>query len=240
MLYSNSDYFLLWKPHKLPSTFGKEQSLLDYFHNIPQLQKILNTNSDFWSLISYCYLDGYTLEEGLFTFVDNQTTQFTKEQEFGLLNRLDNDTGGFLYFAKTPEIYTLYKAQQKKWLISKIYLAEVQGNPFFKNTSPAMTIKTPIMHHVFDEEKMVVINSPEDEKKWRWKIHKISTTIELITYNQKENTSLLRITIHKWIRHQIRIHCKSIGAPIIGDTIYGQKHSTADYLHLRSVGMKKQ
>jgi len=63
---------------------------LDYFEDLQQLQTILNSDFDQYS--SYCYLDGYT-QESLVTFLKNQTTQFTKQQEYGLLNRLDNDTG---------------------------------------------------------------------------------------------------------------------------------------------------
>jgi 23S rRNA-/tRNA-specific pseudouridylate synthase len=85
---------------------------LDYFGDSQQLQSILN-NSDFDQYSSYCYLDGYT-EQDIATFLHHQTTKFTKEQEYGLLNRLDNDTGGFLYFAKNPESYQFYKDQQHK------------------------------------------------------------------------------------------------------------------------------
>lgn len=90
MLYTNKNYTLLRKPHKLASTFGEQQSILDYFGDLQQLQSMIN-NSDFDQYCSYCYLSGYT-QEHLDIFLRNQTTQFTKEQEYGLLNRLDNDT----------------------------------------------------------------------------------------------------------------------------------------------------
>lgn len=236
MIYSNQNYTLLRKPHGIASTFWDQQSILDYFGDLQQLQSII-TNSDFHQYSSYCYLDGY-IQQSLATFLKNQTTQFTKQQEYGLLNRLDNDTGGFLYFAKNPESYRLYKEQQKQWETQKMYLAQVHGNPFFKSNEKFITIETPIMHHRFDDQKMIVISDKKDENQWRWNTHNVSTMIELIEYNQEKNISLLRVIIHKGIRHQIRVHLKSIWAPIAGDKLYGPKPPISDTLHLRSIGMK--
>lgn len=54
-----------------------------------------------------------------------QVDTFGQEQEFGLLNRLDNDTGGFLYFARNQKAYDVYKELQKEEKITKYYLAQV-------------------------------------------------------------------------------------------------------------------
>lgn len=236
MIYSNKNYTLFRKPHGIASTFWEQQSILDYFEDWEQLQSIIN-NSDFDQYHSYCYVNGYT-QEHLDTFLKNQTTKFTKEQEYGLLNRLDNDTGGFLYFAKNQESFGFYKEQQRKWAIQKMYLAEVHGNPFFTSKETIKTIDTPIMHHRFDDQKMIVLIDEKSKNQWRWEPHQVSTTIELIEYIKERNTTLLRVMIHKGIRHQIRIHCKSIWAPIVGDKLYGPKPPISDILHLRSIGMK--
>jgi 23S rRNA-/tRNA-specific pseudouridylate synthase len=58
----------------------------------------------------------------LFDQVDNANNaiitdlknQFSKTDEYGLLNRLDNDTAGLLYFARTPEIKKQRKQLQKE------------------------------------------------------------------------------------------------------------------------------
>lgn len=237
MLYTNWNYYLLRKPHWIASTFGPQQSILDYFQTPEQLQSIIQKDSDFDKYSQFCYLEDFTKCDFVI-FINNQISQFTKEQEFWLLNRLDNDTGGFLYFAKNPQIYSFYKEQQHQWEIQKMYLAEVQGNPFFKTDKQSMVIDSPIMHHRFDDQKMIVITDKEDENKWRWDCHKVSTTIELIRHDKIQNTSLLSVMINKWIRHQIRVHCKSIGAPILWDIIYWPKPPLSDFLHLWSIGMK--
>jgi 23S rRNA-/tRNA-specific pseudouridylate synthase len=58
-------------------------------------------------------------------FIKNQKSNFTKEQEYGLLNRLDNATSGFLYFAKNKDFYDKFKKLQKEEKIEKVYYAKV-------------------------------------------------------------------------------------------------------------------
>lgn len=238
MLYSNQNYYILRKPNGIASSFGLQQSILDFFKSPAQLQSIIQNNSDFNKYHSYCYIDAYILDQDISLFIENQTTQFTKEQEYGLLNRLDNDTGWFLYFAKNTESFRLYKEQQQKWELQKMYLAQVHGNPFFKTNETKIIIDKPIMHHSFDDQKMIVVATPADKSKGRWSLHHVATSLELIKHNTETNTSLLRVMIHKWIRHQIRIHCKSIWAPIVWDKLYGPKPPISDILHLRSIGIK--
>ena len=234
IIYENQNFYLLWKPRGVPSTFGKEKSLLDYFWDRSELENLLKNNTDFEYCFPYISLDWFTKLEDISIFLDNQLGHFSKEQEFGLVNRLDNDTGGFLYFAKTQEDSRLYKSLQLKEQIQKTYLAEVQGNPFYHSSETSKTITTPIMHHIHSDDKMITITSPWDEKKWRGKSHYVSTFIQLIHYNSEKNTSLLKVIITKWIRHQIRVHLASLWSPILWDIVYTNKLKESD-LHLWSI-----
>lgn len=54
--------------------------------------------------------------------------KFGKEDEYGLLNRLDNDTEWFVYFAKTMADKEKYLQLQDEWTMSKIYLCAVSGD----------------------------------------------------------------------------------------------------------------
>ncbi|USN55798.1 MAG: hypothetical protein H6765_04355 [Candidatus Peribacteria bacterium] len=51
---------------------------------------------------------------------------FDKTAERGLLNRLDNDTQGWLYFASSPEVAVQYDIFQQDGLIEKQYVAQVK------------------------------------------------------------------------------------------------------------------
>lgn len=44
-----------------------------------------------------------------------------------------------------------------------MYLAEVHGNPFFKTSEKTLNITFPIMHHRFDDQKMIVLVDEKDE-----------------------------------------------------------------------------
>lgn len=62
------------------------------------------------------------------------TRMFSREEEYGLVNRLDNDTAGFLYFAKTPEIKEKYKKLQKSNAFYKLYVCDVYGKVSLEKT----------------------------------------------------------------------------------------------------------
>lgn len=191
--------FYLRKPANIPSSFWQQESILDL-------------------------LEKWVLDKN---FTNNQLKIFSKDDEYWLLNRLDNATSGFLYFAKTPEIFHNFKNLQKENKINKVYYAKVDwAFPFNKKI-----VDFPIMHK--NKSKMIVIKSPKDTKKWRWKQHFVKTQIEKIYFNKRLNETYLKIIITKWIRHQIRAHLASIWYPIIWDSLYWWKN--ADKLYLFSV-----
>jgi len=234
-LYSKEDYFLLRKPRGVASTFGDEKSVLDCFDIPWDLQSLYKNPADTEILSTYVDISTYTQEDDLDVFQKNQVESFSRKQEYGLLNRLDTPTGGFLYFAKTPKAFAQYKADQKQGRIEKTYIAFVEGNPCYKDEKKAIDIYFPIMHLASNPEKMIVVRWFHDENKWRGKRHKGKTSVQLIQYFEKEQKSLVKVTIHKWIRHQIRVHLASIWAPILGDNLYNNKAKVSN-LQLRSVG----
>lgn len=224
-IYQNPDFYFFWKPHGLPSTFGKEKSLLDYIQqwDIESISGIDNTIKP--------YIDPSLKElKDTSQFLKNQTKTFTKTQEYWLLNRLDNDTAGFLYFAKELSIYDKYRQLQAQNKVDKHYIAQVFGN------TTTQTIDYPIMHR--SSKKMLAIKSNEDIKKGTGKQHIVQTFIQTLSYDKKSNISTLLVTIHKGIRHQIRVHLASIGLPIIGDILYGTKlpNPKNEHLCLWSIG----
>ena len=80
----------MWKPSALPTTFGKELCFLDIL-----LGKQPTTTPDFaipQVLLPYIDLpdfDPCVLDKKI---IDKQIAAFGKDQELGLLNRLDNET----------------------------------------------------------------------------------------------------------------------------------------------------
>lgn len=236
-LYSQNDYYLLRKPRGVASTFWAEKSILDCFDIQGELQSLAYWGLDNKILSNYVDISKYSLEQDLDAFQKNQITNFSRKQEYGLLNRLDNATWGFLYFARTPQAFAQYKADQKQGRIEKTYVAFVEGNPCYKDEKKVIDIYFPIMHLASNPEKMIVVKWFHDENKWRGKRHKGKTSVELLEYFPDEQKSLVKIKIYKGIRHQIRVHLASIWAPILWDNLYNNKSKVSD-LQLRSVGFE--
>jgi 23S rRNA-/tRNA-specific pseudouridylate synthase len=157
------------------------------------------------------------------------TTTFGSDNEFGLLNRLDNDTTGLLYFAKSLDIKKQRKELQNKWKIVKYYLADVRWNIDRSDKCVAY----PIAHHPQAKDRMICLqDSTSTHIQWQ----PCETWIEKLYYDEEKNYSCLLVMIRKWVRHQIRCHLAAIGCPIIGEKIYKKKKDT-EQLHLWSIGV---
>ncbi|MBF0121217.1 MAG: RluA family pseudouridine synthase [Desulfobacterales bacterium] len=152
------------------------------------------------------------------------------ENEGGLLNRLDNETGGIVLFAKTDDSFKHYCKMMQEEKVEKIYTAFVDGVPFEKMG----VIKTPIAHHRKNRKKMIAVLNRNTRYRG---IPKYAETFwELIKI--KEGVSLVKIIIKKGVRHQIRVHMASVGCPVIGDKLYNKKTYHFDNHFLYASGIK--
>lgn len=206
--YQDKYFYYFRKPAGVASTFGLKKSFLDILLESQDLNiKAIMT----W-----------------------QKEMFDKNEEFWLLNRLDNNTSGLLYFAKTPLFKTKYKSVQQNLNIQKYYIADV----YWKYLPESQKISYPIWHHKNSNDRMVVILDTKQTTKIKWnKINYVDTYIEKLYYDQENNISTLLVSISKWIRHQIRAHLSSIWYPVIWEKIYvkTKKHG---HLHLYSIWME--
>ena len=121
------------------------------------------------------------------------------------VNRLDKNTSGILIFAKNEYIQECLVKQMKLGLFKKEYIALLKGN-----------IK----------ENKGTINAPIARKKESIIEREISkdgassvTHYELI--KNYDNFCLVKFILETGRTHQIRVHSKYIGHPILGDTLYG-------------------
>ncbi len=200
------------KPAGIPSTFGKEKSFLELIFE--------------------------DADPTLHTFVARQRSIFWEQEEFWLLNRLDNATSGLLYFAKSPAIKEDYKTLQKLGKLRKTYLLEVYGDLRYWTEKNGFLITFPLAHHKFEKERMVVITSDHLLKKCEPRLHQVQTKILEQEWNAARQTTTLLVEIQKWIRHQIRSHLSAIGYPIVWDELYWKKKDPKKgNLQLFSVGL---
>ena len=130
-IYENKDFILIRKPHGIPSTFGTMESFLDIVKQHLS-EKIVTWTplselvpGDIFPFVS-SRLEDFSPVEDPEVQLRHQVDTFGEDQEFGLLNRLDNETGGFLYFAKNIDAFHQFKTLQKSEKIQKFYLAQIE------------------------------------------------------------------------------------------------------------------
>lgn len=121
------------------------------------------------------------------------------------VHRLDKDTSGLILFAKNDEVHKYLSRQFEERQTKKIYLGFVIGCPEKQQGS----IDSPIAEHPA-KNGMMIINRRGKES--------------LTDYEVLENFgiySFLQFRIHTGRTHQIRVHMKDIGHPIVCDNLYG-------------------
>ena len=134
----------------------------------------------------------------------------------GIVHRLDKDTSGLLIIAKTPAALAKLQEEFKNHQIEKEYTTLVWG----KVEPPAGAIETPIHRHHRQRRKMAVSYFSDESTKTA--ITKYETIKNFQTPIQ---LTLLEVRIMTGRMHQIRVHLKYLGHPIIGDPVYFNKAS---------------
>ncbi len=125
----------------------------------------------------------------------------------GIVHRLDKDTTGVMVIAKTDEAHHSLSRQIADRTVKKLYWALLEGVVKDDNG----TIETYIGRHKTDRKKMAVVCSG-----------RIATTHFRVLERFSENT-LVEFDLITGRTHQIRVHSKHIGHPVVGDKKYGYK-----------------
>lgn len=138
------------------------------------------------------------------------------------VNRLDKDTSGLVIFAKNEYIQECLVRQMNSNIFYKEYIAIVNGILEQKSG----VIDAPIARKENSIIERCVSNGGE----------KAVTLYEVLkTFN---DLSLVRCIIKTGRTHQIRVHFKFLGHPIIGDTLYGTKSDIISRQALHSYKIK--
>lgn len=123
----------------------------------------------------------------------------------GIVHRLDKDTAGLLVVAKNDNAHIKLAKQLEDKTCKRIYIAIIDGR--FKQ--PNGIVSTYIARDVKDRTKMAVCDSGK-------KAITIYKTLEFF-----KDYSLVEFELKTGRTHQIRVHCKYLNHPIIGDKVYG-------------------
>jgi 23S rRNA pseudouridine955/2504/2580 synthase/23S rRNA pseudouridine1911/1915/1917 synthase len=121
------------------------------------------------------------------------------------VHRLDRDTSGIILFAKNEQTHKHLSRQFEERLTEKIYLGLVMGSLINKKGC----IDLPIAEHPA-KKGLMIINRKGKEA--------------LTDYEVQEDFGIyswVQFQIHTGRTHQIRVHMKDAGHPIVCDNLYG-------------------
>ena len=128
----------------------------------------------------------------------------------GIVHRLDKDTSGCLVVAKNDETHLALSAQFASRKVEKIYHAIVCGEIARDHGE----IRAAIARHSSHRKCMTV-----DEEFGR-EAHTSYRVLERL-----QDATLVQALLHTGRTHQIRVHFKFLGYPLLGDATYGNRQN---------------
>lgn len=135
----------------------------------------------------------------------------------GLVHRLDKETSGILIIAKNDGFMTHIQRQINNRTVKKTYLTIVAGR-----VKESKGFIESYMGRDPNDRKKHTIQNPINPKL-------AQTRYKVLGYFG-DVASLVEVDLLTGRTHQIRLHMRSIGHPVIGDSVYGQDHLNAEFL----------
>ncbi|WP_435071113.1 RluA family pseudouridine synthase [Ohessyouella blattaphilus] len=168
-----------------------------------------------------------TLVNALMYHFKDSLSGINGELRPGIVHRIDMDTTGVLVVCKNDKAHAALSEQLKEHSITRVYEAIVTGNI----KEDTLTIDKPIGRDIKDRKKMSVHSK---------------TPREAVTHVQVlkrfGDYTYIKCQLETGRTHQIRVHLKSIGHPLLGDSLYGPKNAPfknlqGQTLHARILGV---
>lgn len=141
---------------------------------------------------------------------DGGENQILKKRRPGIVHRLDKDTSGLIITAKNRDTEEWLCSQFHDRHVQKEYICIVCGRP----PASAGDVRTQIIRDPKNRQRFKAVTDTQEGKFARSIYH-------VIAYYGPY--SLIRVRIKTGRTHQIRVHMKYLGCPILGDSIYAKQ-----------------
>ena len=143
----------------------------------------------------------------------------------GIVHRLDKDTSGVMIAAWDDEALAFLAAQFKSRKTKKIYIAITNGIPAEKK----------------GRVEGCIARDPKDRKRFTTAEHGRPALTGYSVIKTWRNYSLMLLRPKTGRTHQIRVHLRCLGCPIVGDPLYGSADALFPQatlmLHARSLAI---
>ncbi|HVB72702.1 MAG TPA: RluA family pseudouridine synthase [Ktedonobacteraceae bacterium] len=147
-----------------------------------------------------------TLVNALLAYLPTLQASTGEGQRPGIVHRLDKDTSGLIIVAKNARAQAALVEQMTQHAIVKRYLALVEGNVSLDQGS----IDAPIGRDPRHRQQMAITALGSREARTNFRV-----------LERYARHTLLLLQLETGRTHQIRLHLKAIGHPIVGDPVYG-------------------
>ncbi len=125
----------------------------------------------------------------------------------GLVHRLDRDTSGLLLVARTPEAHVDLVDQLRARTVERRYLALVDGHP----EAPRGVVDAPIGRSP-RHPTLMEVRTDGRPARTHYEVRE--------SFAEPAPVSLVACRLETGRTHQIRVHLKAIGHPVVGDDRY--------------------
>jgi 23S rRNA pseudouridine1911/1915/1917 synthase len=137
---------------------------------------------------------------------------------FRPVHRLDEETSGLVAVAKTSYVHQQLSEQMQANGFLKLYRAYVYGSP-----APAKgTVDAPIDRD--PDQPHIRIVTPEGYPS----VTHYETISSFESAGENTQAAAVRLKLETGRTHQIRVHMKHIGCPLIGDKMYGPEQGAVE------------
>lgn len=148
----------------------------------------------------------------------------------GVVHRLDQPVSGLLVFAKDSQSASILSKQLQRDIMNKIYTATTEGTGILRTSGDLIDY----MYKDAKLSKSIIVGDTVDSTN---NIKKAELHYEVISVNEEEQTTTLKIVLKTGRFHQIRAQLSNMGFPIVGDVKYGAKRNSSKGILLSAVAL---